>query len=82
VFESHSYRHIVGSALITPVVDGSYAAESNFDILRIGADGGMITYGCGRYLDEIVHCRGTMEFRKRTVVRDSSRITTLLVIRL
>jgi len=62
VFEPHSYRHIVGSALITPVADGSYAAESNFHILRIGADGGMITYGCGRYLDEIVHFQGAMAF--------------------
>ena len=80
VFEPHSYRHIVGSALITPVADSSYAAESNFHILRIGSDGNMITYGCGRYLDEIVHCRGAMAFRKRTVVLDSSRIDTLLVI--
>jgi hypothetical protein len=40
----------------------------------------MITYGCGRYLDEIVHCRGGMAFRKRTVELDSSRIDTLLVI--
>jgi len=62
VFEPHSDRHIVGSTLITPVADGGYAAESNFHILRIGADGGMITYGCGRYLDEIVHFQGAMAF--------------------
>ena len=62
VFEPYSYRHIVGSALITPVADSSYAAESSFHILRIGSDGNMITYGCGRYLDEIVQCRGGMAF--------------------
>jgi anthranilate 1,2-dioxygenase small subunit len=80
VFEPHTYRHIVGSPLITPAADGSYAAESNFHILRIGADGAVVTYGCGRYLDEIVRCRDGMAFRKRSVVLDSSRIDTLLVI--
>jgi anthranilate 1,2-dioxygenase small subunit len=80
VFEPHTYRHIVGSPLITPAADGSYAAESNFHILRIGADGAVVTYGCGRYLDEIVWCRDGMAFRKRSVVLDSSRIDTLLVI--
>jgi anthranilate 1,2-dioxygenase small subunit len=80
VFEPHTYRHIVGSALITPAADGSYAAESNFHILRIGADGAVVTYGCGRYLDDIVQCRSGVMFRKRIVVLDSSRIDTLLVI--
>ena len=30
VFEPHVYRHIVGSILISPAADGSYAVESNF----------------------------------------------------
>ncbi len=80
VFEPHVYRHIVGSILISPAADGSYAVESNFHIMRTGADGTVVTYGCGRYLDEIVQHRGDMQFRKRTVVLDSSRIDTLLVI--
>jgi anthranilate 1,2-dioxygenase small subunit len=80
VFEPHVYRHVVGSLLIGAEDDGSYAVESNFHILRTGADGTIITYGCGRYLDEIVVQDGKMRFRKRTVVLDSSRIDTLLVI--
>src|ERR1700736_1905563 len=80
VFEPHVYRHIVGSILINPAADGSYAAESNFHILRTGADGTVVTYGCGRYLDEIVRHREELRFRRRTVVLDSSRIDTLLVI--
>lgn len=80
VFEPHTYRHIVGSVLISPAADGSYTVQSNFHILRIGADGAVVTYGCGRYLDEIVQDRGDMVFRKRTVVLNSSRIGTLLVI--
>jgi anthranilate 1,2-dioxygenase small subunit len=53
VFEPHVYRHIVGGVLINAEDDDSYAVESNFHILRTGAEGAMITYGCGRYLDEI-----------------------------
>jgi anthranilate 1,2-dioxygenase small subunit len=80
VFEPHVYRHIIGSVLVSAEDDGSYAVESNFHILRTGADGAIITYGCGRYLDEIVVRDREMRFRKRTVVLDSSRIDTLLVI--
>ena len=60
--------------------DGSYAAESDFHVLRTGADGATVTYGCGRYLDEIVIGGDEVRFRKRTVLLDSSRIDTLLVI--
>jgi anthranilate 1,2-dioxygenase small subunit len=80
VFEPDVYRHIVGGVLINAEDDGSYGVESNFHILRTGAERAMITYGCGRYLDEIVAEDGEMRFRKRTVVLDSSRIDTLLVI--
>jgi anthranilate 1,2-dioxygenase small subunit len=80
VFEPHTYRHIVGSFLIESAADGSYTVESNFQILRTGADGAVVTYGCGRYLDEIIADNGEMRFRKRVVVLDSSRIDTLLVI--
>jgi len=66
--------------LISPAPDGSYAGESNFHLLRAAADGMVVTYGAGRYLDEIVQYRGDRQFRKRTVVLDSSRIDTLLVI--
>jgi anthranilate 1,2-dioxygenase small subunit len=79
VFEPHVYRHIVGSLLIAAKPDGCYSVESNFHVLRTGADGTMITYGCGRYLDGIVRQDGKMYFHSRTVVLDSSRIDTLLV---
>lgn len=80
VFEPHVYRHIVGSILVSAAADGGYSVESNFHILRTGADGTTVTYGCGRYLDEVVHRDGELRFRRRTVVLDSSRIDTLLVI--
>jgi anthranilate 1,2-dioxygenase small subunit len=80
VYEPHVYRHIVGSLLTEKAADGSYTAQSNFHILRTSSDGAVITYGAGRYLDEIVANRGELRFRCRTVVLDSSRIDTLLVI--
>ncbi len=80
VFAPHVYRHILSGMLIGEVADGSYTAETNFHILRVGVDGAIVTYNCGRYLDEIVWCGGQMRFRSRTVVLDSSRIDTLLVI--
>ena len=80
VFEPHIYRHIVGGLLVAAAPDGSYSAVSNVHILRTGADGTTVTFGCGRYLDEIVWQGDEMRFRKRTVVLDSSRIDTLLVI--
>ena len=80
VFEPHVYRHIVSSVLIDRAADGSYEVESGFQVLRTGAEGSTVIYGCGRYLDEVVAQDGRMLFRKRTVILDSSRIDTLLVI--
>ena len=79
VFPPHVYRHIIGNPLIGAETDAGFDVESNFHILRIGLDGATITYACGRYLDQIVR-NGDMQFRKRTVILDSSRIDTLLVI--
>jgi anthranilate 1,2-dioxygenase small subunit len=76
----HVYRHIVSSILIDRAADGSFEVESGFQILRTAAEGSTVIYGCGRYLDEVVAQDGRMLFRKRTVILDSSRIDTLLVI--
>ena len=80
MFEPHVYRHIVSSVLIGPAADGSYDVESGFQILRTAAEGTTVIYGCGRCLDEIVAQGSRMLFRKRTVILDSPRIDTLLVI--
>lgn len=80
VFEPHVYCHIVGGLLVADNGDDSWSVESSFHILRTAADGTTITYGSGCYLDEILQQGDEMQFRKRTVVLDSSRIDTLLVI--
>jgi hypothetical protein len=49
---------------------------------RTGAEGSTVIYSCGRYLDEVIAQGGQMLFRKRTVILDSPRIDTLLVITL
>ena len=49
------------------------------------ADGDMKVFACGKYLDTIVEepgveTAGTLRFKERTVVLDSRRVDTLLVI--
>ena len=80
VFPPHVYCHIVGMPLIAASAGQVYQVESNFHILRTGMDGAIVTYACGRYLDEISLRQERAFFRKRTVVLASSRIDTLLVI--
>ncbi len=80
VFEPHVYRHIVGSVLVAAMPDGSCAVESHFHVLRTNAEGASVTYAAGRYSDEVVVDGNRLRFRKRTVVLDSHRIDTLLVI--
>jgi anthranilate 1,2-dioxygenase small subunit len=80
VFEPHVYRHILSATEIAPPVEGAYAVRTSFHVLRTGADGAMVTYACGRYLDEIVFEPDGAKFRKRVVVLDSPRIDTLMVI--
>jgi anthranilate 1,2-dioxygenase small subunit len=80
VFEPHVYRHIVSSVLVGRAADGSYGVESGFQILRTAAEGTTVIYGCGCCLDEIVAQGSQVLFRKRTVILDSPRIDTLLVI--
>ncbi len=80
VFEPHVYRHLLSATEIEPLPDGAYKVRTSFQVLRTGADGAMVTYACGRYLDEIVIEAGSAKFRQRLVVLDSPRIDTLMVI--
>jgi anthranilate 1,2-dioxygenase small subunit len=66
--------------LIDRAADGSYDVESEFRILRTAAEGSTVIYGCGRYLDEVIAQGAQMLIRERTVILDSTRIDTLLVI--
>jgi anthranilate 1,2-dioxygenase small subunit len=80
IYESQSYRHIVGM----PVVLGSdgdiLRTETSFLIVRIMRDGTMDLFATGRYADAVVEAAGDLRLKERVVICDSSRVDTLLAI--
>jgi anthranilate 1,2-dioxygenase small subunit len=80
IYERQSYRHVVGLPAIVGQRDGAVRAETPFLVVRIMRDGTMALFATGRYLDALVEEAGTLRFRERVVVCDSSRIDTLLAI--
>jgi anthranilate 1,2-dioxygenase small subunit len=80
MFEPHRYRHIVGQARVVRV-DGNIAeARANFLAVRVMHDGESQLFATGRYLDHIDIGRPPFRFIERTVVLDSQKVDTLLVI--
>ena len=80
MFEVHRYRHVLGPVRIDNVSDGVADARSNFLAVRIMHDGESSLFATGRYLDRIDVSRTPFRFIERTVVLDSQKIDTLLVI--
>jgi anthranilate 1,2-dioxygenase small subunit len=80
MFEAHRYRHIVGPIRIPRIEDGVAEARTSFIAVRIMHDGETQLFATGRYLDRIDISRERHRFIERTVVLDSQKIDTLLVI--
>jgi anthranilate 1,2-dioxygenase small subunit len=80
IFEPHGYRHIVGPARIDRVEGGVAETRCNFLAARIMHDGDTQLFATGRYLDRIDVGGAPFRFIERTVVLDSQKIDTLLVI--
>jgi 3-phenylpropionate/cinnamic acid dioxygenase small subunit len=80
VYERQAYRHVVGLPAILGQRDGTARTETPFIVVRIMRDGAMGLFATGRYVDILVEEAGTLRFRERVVVCDSSRIDTLLAI--
>ena len=80
IFEPHRYRHVIGPTRIERVADGVAEARSNFLAVRIMHDGDSQLFATGRYLDRIDVAHSPFRFVERTVVLDSQKIDTLLVI--
>jgi anthranilate 1,2-dioxygenase small subunit len=79
VYEAHTYSHQISGLAITPNDDGTYAARSNYLVIRTTGDGEMMLFSAGVYADVIVIDDGVARFRERVVVTESRRIDTLLV---
>jgi 3-phenylpropionate/cinnamic acid dioxygenase small subunit len=80
LFEPHRYRHLIGPARIGAVAGGVAEARANFLAARIMHDGTTSLFATGRYLDRIDVSGDPFRFIERTVVLDSQKIDTLLVI--
>ncbi len=80
IYERQAYRHLVGLPAIAPAANGTVRAETPFLVVRVMRDGTMDLFATGRYVDTMVHEDGTLRFRERLVVCDSSRVDTLLAI--
>ena len=80
IYERQTYRHLLGMPALGGEVDGAVKAETPFLVVRIMRDGTMDLFATGRYLDLLIEEEGTLRFRERIVVCDSSRIDTLLAI--
>ncbi len=80
IFEPHRYRHIIGQPRLGRVEGGIAEARSNFLCVRIMHDGQSRLFATGRYLDRIAVAAEPYRFVERTVVLDSQKIDTLLVI--
>jgi anthranilate 1,2-dioxygenase small subunit/terephthalate 1,2-dioxygenase oxygenase component beta subunit len=76
IYERQTYRHIVG----TPRLTGPDTAETPFLVVRTMRDGRMDLFVAGRYQDRLHDEAGTLRFRERIVICDSSHFDTLVAI--
>ena len=76
IYERQMYRHIVG----TPRLTGPDSAETPFLVVRTMRDGRMGLFVAGRYRDRLHDDAGTLRFKERIVICDSSHFDTLVAI--
>ncbi len=80
IFEPHRYRHLISAIRVRGDEGEVYRVETSYAVIRTMQDGEVSVFSSGKLLDEIVVVGDRLEFYKRIVVCDSSRIDTLIVI--
>jgi len=80
VYEPHTYSHHVSALEVTPREDGTFAARSNYLVVRTSGEGEMVVFSAGVYADVIEIAGDAARFRERIVIAESRRIDTLLVL--
>ena len=81
IYEPHRYRHMVsGTRLIREEAPDRWRLHTNFHVIRTMHTGEMLVFATGFYDDVLVDRAGALLWYEKTVVCDSSRIDTLLVI--
>lgn len=79
IFESHSYRHVVGRPLVEVLGDGSYAVRSSFVVYRTMYTGQTNVFATGCYDDVLEPGPQGLQFAQRRVILDSRIVDTLMV---
>jgi anthranilate 1,2-dioxygenase small subunit len=79
IFESHSYRHLVGRPLVEPLGNGRYGVRSSFVTYRTMFTGQTDVFATGRYDDVLQLGPEGLRFAQRRVVLDSRVVDTLMV---
>ena len=79
IFESHTFRHIVGRPVVEPEFEGRYTVRSSFSIFRIMYTGKTDLFATGRYEDIVSVSEDRILFAERAVVLDSRALDTLMV---
>lgn len=77
IFERQSYRHVIGTPLLSE--DGN-AAETPFMVARIMRDGRTDLFATGIYLDRFTDYPARLLLAERVVVCDSGHFDTLVAL--
>lgn len=80
IYEPHYYRHMVSGTRLVREESAGWRCATNFQVIRTMHTGEMSVFAVGFFDDLIVEHEGEILFKEKTVVCDSSRIDTLLVI--
>lgn len=80
IYQVQWYRHIISNPCIQLVSDDVIKAQSNYAVFKTCNDGESTVYNVGKYVDLIVRDNGLLKFQERSVIFDTHKITTLMVI--
>jgi anthranilate 1,2-dioxygenase small subunit len=80
IYEPHYYRHMVSGTRLVRQESPGWRFHTNFQVIRTMKTGEMAVFAVGLFDDLIVASETQVLFKEKTVVCDSSRIDTLLVI--
>ncbi|WP_439587148.1 aromatic-ring-hydroxylating dioxygenase subunit beta [Hydrogenophaga sp.] len=79
IFESHTFRHMVGRPIVEPEFEGRFTVRSSFSVFRIMYTGKTDLFATGRYEDVVSVSESGILFAERSVVLDSRLLDTLMV---
>ena len=80
IYEPHVYRHLISAIRIRGETDGIWSVQTGYAVIRTMQTGDVSIFSTGKYLDRIVRVGDALKFKERTVVFDSRRVHTLMVI--